>query len=209
MSMLDKSCKDFIEVLAGKAAIPGGGGAAALGGAIGMALANMVGSLTVGKKKYAEVEDEVKQLLEKGYKIIADLERLVDKDAEVFEPLSIAYGLPKDTPELAKKRDETLESCCKIACSVPMDIMRATYEGIKLTARMAQIGAMLAISDAACGVVFLKAGLIAGSMNVIININSISDQAFNNATKEEMDRLLADGSKIADETLALVIQKLK
>lgn len=209
MSMLDKSCKDFIEVLAGKAAIPGGGGAAALGGAIGMALANMVGSLTVGKKKYAEVEDEVKQLLEKGYKIIADLERLVDKDAEVFEPLSIAYGLPKDTPELAKKRDETLESCCKVACSVPMDIMRATYEGIKLTARMAQIGSMLAISDAACGVVFLKAGLIAGSMNVIININSISDQAFNKATKEEMDRLLADGSKIADETLALVIQKLK
>ncbi|MFZ3170715.1 MAG: cyclodeaminase/cyclohydrolase family protein [Carboxydocellales bacterium] len=208
MSMLDKSCKEFIEVLASKAPVPGGGGAAAYGGAVGMALTNMVGNLTVGKKKYAEVEDEVKQLLEKGNKIIADLERLVDKDAEVFEPLSKAYGLPKDTPELAKQREETLENCCKVACSVPMDIMRATYEGIQLTARMAEIGSMLVLSDAACGVVFLKAALIAASMNVIININSIRDQAYNSQTKAEMDRLLSAGTKLADETLKLVTDKL-
>jgi formiminotetrahydrofolate cyclodeaminase len=206
--MLDKSCKEFIEVLASKAPVPGGGGAAAYGGAVGMALTNMVGNLTVGKKKYAEVEDEVKQLLEKGYKIIADLERLVDKDAEVFEPLSKAYGLPKDTQELTKQREETLEKCCKVACSVPMDIMRATYEGIQLTARMAVIGSMLVLSDAACGVVFLKAALIAASMNVIININSIQDQAYNSQTKAEMERLLAEGTKLADETLKLVTEKL-
>ncbi|MCK4378474.1 MAG: cyclodeaminase/cyclohydrolase family protein, partial [Deltaproteobacteria bacterium] len=102
MSMLDKTCKEFNEVLASKAAVPGGGGAAALGGAIGMALSNMVGNLTVGKKKYAEVEDEVKVLVEKGNQVIAALENLVDKDAEVFEPLSKAYGLPKDTPEQQK-----------------------------------------------------------------------------------------------------------
>ncbi len=208
MSMLDKSCKDFIDVLASKAPVPGGGGAAAMGGAIGMALSNMVGNLTVGKKKYADVEDEVKVLIENGNKIIADLERLVDKDAEVFEPLSKAYGLPKDTPELAKQRDETLENCCKVACSVPMDIMRAAFEGIKIHARMGQIGTMLAISDVACGVVFMKSALIAGSMNVIININSITDQEFNKATKAEMDRLLAEGTKLADDTLSLVISKL-
>jgi len=208
MSMLKKSCTDFIDVLASKAAVPGGGGAAAMGGAIGMALSNMVGNLTVGKKKYAEVEGEVKELIEKGSKIIADLEGLVDKDAEVFEPLSKAYGLPKDTPEQAKVRDETMEKCCKVACSVPMDIMRASYEGIKIHARMGEIGSMLAISDVACGVVFLKSALISGSLNVIININSIKDQSFVNATKKEMDRLLADGSKIADDTLKLVIGKL-
>src|SRR6266498_2343368 len=88
MSMLDKSCSDFLEVLASKAPVPGGGGAAALGGAIGMALSNMVGNLTVGKKKYAEVEDEVKELIAKGDKVIAELKALVDEDAEVFEPLS-------------------------------------------------------------------------------------------------------------------------
>ena len=208
MSMLDKSCKDFIDVLASKAPVPGGGGAAAIGGAVGMALSNMVGNLTVGKKKYADVQDEVKELIEKGNKVIADLESLVDKDAEVFEPLSKAYGLPKDTPELAKQREETLENCCKVACSVPMDIMRATFEGIKIHARMGEIGTMIAISDVACGVVFMKAALIAASMNVIININSIKDQDFNKTAKEEMDRLLAEGTKLADDTLALVTNKL-
>jgi methenyltetrahydrofolate cyclohydrolase len=97
MSMLNQSCSDFLEVLASKAPVPGGGGAAALGGAIGMALSNMVGNLTVGKKKYAEVEDEVKELIAKGDKVIAELKALVDEDAEVFEPLSKAYGLPKDS----------------------------------------------------------------------------------------------------------------
>ncbi|HDS16513.1 MAG TPA: sugar ABC transporter substrate-binding protein [Proteobacteria bacterium] len=209
MSMLNKSCKEFNEVLASKAPVPGGGGAAAMGGAIGMALSNMVGNLTIGKKKYADVEVEVKELVERGAKVIAGLEALVDKDAEVFEPLSKAYGLPKDTPEQQKVKDETMEACGKAACSVPMDIMRLAYEGIRIHQRMGEIGTMIAISDVACGVVFLKAALISGSLNVIINLNGIKDQEFNQAAKEEMDRLLADGQKLADETLALVLNKLQ
>ncbi len=207
-SMVDKSCKEFIEVLASKAPVPGGGGAAALGGAIGMALCNMVGNLTVGKKKYADVEPEVKELLERGYKIISELEALVDKDAEVFEPLSKAYGLPKNTPEEIKFKEETLEKCSKDACSVPMEIMRKSYEGIKILKRMGEIGSMLAISDVGCGVVFMKAALISGKLNVIINLNTIKDQDFVRSTKEEMEHLVSDGSKIADETLELVISKL-
>jgi methenyltetrahydrofolate cyclohydrolase len=208
MSMLDKTCKDFVEVLASKAAVPGGGGAAAMGGAIGMALSNMVGNLTVGKKKYADVEGEVKELLAQGDKIIAELEALVDKDAEVFEPLSKAYGLPKSTPEEAKFKAETMENCCKVACSVPMEIMRKAYEGIKVHNRMGQIGTMIAISDVGCGVVFLKSALIAGSLNVIININAIKDSRFIEQTKAEMDDLLKKGTKLADETLDLVVAKL-
>ncbi len=209
MSMLDKTCSEFIEVLASKAPVPGGGGAAAMGGAIGMALSNMVGNLTAGKKKYADVEGEVKELIAKGDKIIGQLKKLVDKDAEVFEPLSKAYGLPKNTPEEAKYKEETMENCCKVACGVPMEIMRAAFEGIKIHARMGEIGTMIAISDVGCGVVFLKSALIAGSLNVIINLNTIKDQAFVSATRQEMDDLMNRGSKMADETLALVISKLK
>ena len=208
MSMLDKSCKDFVEVLASKAAVPGGGGAAAMGGAIGMALSNMVGNLTVGKKKYADVEGEVKELIAKGDRIIAELENLVDKDAEVFEPLSKAYGLPKKTPEEAKYKAETMENCCKVACSVPMEIMRKAYEGIKVHHRMGQIGTMIAISDVGCGVVFLKAALIAGRLNVIINLNAIKDTGFIEQTRTEMNELLEEGSKLADEALDLVVSKL-
>ncbi len=207
-SMIKKSCEDFVDVLASKAPVPGGGGAAALGGAIGMALSNMVGNLTVGKKKYADVEPEIKELIAKGDAVIKELNALVDKDAEEFEPLSKAYGLPKDTPEQVKFKEETLETCSKNACGVPMDIMRKSYEGIKIHQRMGEIGTLIAISDVGCGVAFLKAALISAQLNVIININTIKDQDFVAGVKKEMKQLLDDGIKIADETLALVLAKL-
>ncbi len=209
MSMTAKSCEQFLDVLASKAPVPGGGGAAAMGGAIGMALSNMVGNLTVGKKKYADVEDEVKELLEKGYKIIDELKALVDKDAEVFEPLSKAYSLPKDTPEQKEHKAKVMEECSINACSVPLEIMRKAYEGIKIHERMGQIGTLIAISDVGCGVAYLKATLVSGYLNVIINLNTIKNETYLSETTAEIDRLLADGSKIADETLELVTGKIK
>ena len=206
--MVDRTCVDFLDVLSSKAPVPGGGGAAALGGAIGMALSNMVGNLTVGKKKYADVEDEVKELLAQGYKVLEELIVLVDKDAEVFEPLSKAYGLPTETEEQKKFKADTMEECSKLACTVPMDIMRKSYEGIKIHERMGQIGSKLAISDVGCGVVFLKAALVSGMQNVLINVNSIKDEEYVKNTSEEMNRLLEDGNRIADETLQMVIDKL-
>ena len=209
MGMSEKSCDYFLEVLASKAPVPGGGGAAAMGGAIGMALSNMVGNLTVGKKKYAGVEEEVKGLLEEGYRIIEELKALVDRDAAVFEPLSKAYGLPKDTPEQAAHKAKVMEECSINACSVPLEIMRKAYAGIKIHARMGQIGSKLAISDVGCGVVFLKAALVSGQLNVLINLGAIKDQQFVEATTKEMTQLLEEGSRIADETLQLVIEKIK
>ena len=209
MAMAEKSCAYFLDVLASKAPVPGGGGAAAMGGAIGMALSNMVGNLTVGKKKFADVEDEVKELLEKGTAIIEELKALVDKDAEVFEPLSKAYGLPKDTPEQVAHKQKVMEECSIEACSVPLEIIRKSYDGIRIHERMGQIGTKLAISDVGCGVVFLKAALISGQLNVLINLGAIKDEKFVSAANEEMNRLVEEGSKIADDTLALVIEKLK
>ncbi len=209
MTMAEKSSSYFLDVLASKAPVPGGGGAAAMGGAIGMALSNMVGNLTVGKKKFADVEDEVKELLDQGYKIIEDLKVLVDKDAEVFEPLSKAYGLPKETAEEAAHKARVLEDCSKEACSVPMEIMRKSYAGIKIHERMGQIGTKLAISDVGCGVAFLKAALVSGQLNVLINLGAIKDDQFIKETVAEMEHLVEEGSKIADETLKNVVDKFK
>jgi methenyltetrahydrofolate cyclohydrolase len=208
MAMAENSCAHFLDVLASKAPVPGGGGAAAMGGAIGMALSNMVGNLTTGKKKFADVEDELQSLLAQGSAIIEDLKKLVDRDAEVFEPLSVAYGLPKDTPEEAAHKAKVMEECSIEACSVPMEIMRKAYAGIKIHQRMGQIGTKLAISDVGCGVVFLKAALISGQLNVLINLGTIKDEKFVEAARTEMKQLLAEGSKIADETLALVVEKI-
>jgi len=208
MIMAEKSCSYFLDLLASKAPVPGGGGAAAMGGAIGIALSNMVGNLTVGKKKYTDVEDEVKMLLEQGTRIIEELKALVDKDAEVFEPLAKAYGLPKDTPEEVIYKKKVMEECSIQACSVPLEIMRIAHAGIKIHERMGQIGTKLAISDVGCGVVFLKAALISGQLNVLINLGAIKNERFVTESRTEMESLLEEGSRIADETLALVIEKI-
>ena len=106
-SLYKESCEKFTELLASPAAVPGGGGASALVGAIGIALGDMVGELTVGKKKYADVEEEIKALMVKAQDLRVKLLACIDHDAEAFEPLSKAYGIPKDDPT----RDEVLEKC--------------------------------------------------------------------------------------------------
>lgn len=208
MDMVDKSCRQFVEALAAKEPVPGGGGAAALGGAIGMALSTMVGNFTVGKKKYADVEGEVKELMDKGNRIQEELLGLVAKDAQVFEPLSRAYGLPAGTEEEKKIKEETLEWESQNACAVPMEIIRNAYEGIKIHQRMGEIGSRMLISDVGCGVVFLRAALISGKLNVVINLNTIKDAEFVAKTKEEMNRLVDEGIKIADEVYESVLAAL-
>ncbi|SCY11027.1 cyclodeaminase/cyclohydrolase family protein [Desulfoluna spongiiphila] len=208
MSMAELSSKEFLSQLASKAPIPGGGGAAALGGAVGMALSNMVGNLTTGKKKYQDVEEEVLELLKKGDVVIRELLALIDADAEVFKPLAKAYSLPKGTPEEAQTKAETIEACCKTACSVPMQIMRKACEGIAIHKRMGEIGTVMAVSDVGCGVVFLKAALISAQLNVIINLNSIKDEDYLAATRNEMDILMEQGTVEADDTLEIVMEKL-
>src|SRR5574344_1011489 len=123
-----KSCVDFIEVLAPKAAVPGGGGAAALAGAIGMALGSMVCKLTNRKKKYAQYEEAIQEILGKAAKLEEEFLSMIDKDAEGFFPLSKAYGLPTTTEEEKQYKAETMEKCLKVACEVPMNIVRLCYD---------------------------------------------------------------------------------
>ena len=160
--MIEKSCADFAAVLASKAPVPGGGGAAALVGALGTALCSMVGNLTVGRKKYAQYEADVKRMLEKGAAVQERLLDLVDKDAEAFEPLSKAYSIPKDDP----KHDETLEAATKFACEAPVEMMKACCEAIELLEEMLEKGSVTLISDVGCGALCCAAALESASMNI-------------------------------------------
>ena len=163
------TCREFVEVLASNAPVPGGGGAAALVGAIGTALGNMVGSLTVGKKKYADVEAEIIALKAKCDSLQKDLLDQVPADAEGFEPLAKAYGIPKDDPN----RDKVLEEATIVACAVPMKIMELCCEAIDAISVFAAKGSRLAVSDAGCGAVCCKAALQSASLNVFINTKSL------------------------------------
>ncbi len=178
MKIVDYSCKDFVEVLASKEPVPGGGGASALMGAVGTALGNMVGSLTVGKKRYADVEEDMQRMKAKADALQQEFLHLVDRDAEVFEPLSKAYGLPRETPEQQKHKAEVMAAVLKDACSVPFEIMETCCEAIDLMAEFAEKGSAIAISDAGCGAAFCRAALIGASLNVFINTKSMDDRTY-------------------------------
>lgn len=203
-----KSCVDFIEVLASKAAVPGGGGAAALAGAIGMALGSMVCNLTTGKKKYAQYEETIQEILVKAAKLEEELLSMIDKDAEGFYPLSKAYGLPTSTEEEKQYKAETMEKCLKVACEVPMDIVRLCFDSIKLHEELVDKGSKLAISDVGCGVQCLRAAILSGQLNVIINVNSMKDREYADKIEKECNQLVQDGVKICDEVYQKVLVAL-
>ncbi len=191
MGFSNIACDEFVAVLATKAPVPGGGGASALVGALGTALGNMVGSLTVGKKKYAEVEEEIKDLQAKSDLLQKELLFLIERDAEVFEPLSKAYGLPKTTEEEKAEKARIMEAALKEACSVPMEIMEKCCEAIDVIEVFAKKGSVIAISDAGVGAAFLKAALEGASLNVFINTKSMADREYAQALNEKADNMLS------------------
>lgn len=208
MKLIEKNSIEFIDILASKAAVPGGGGAAALVGSVGMALGSMVCNLTIGKKKYAQYEDDVKEILFQAEKIQKDLLDMIDKDAEGFLPLSKAYGLPSNTDEEKKIKEETMENALKLACEVPIKIVRTCYDSIKLHEALVDKGSKLAISDVGVGVQCLRAAILSGELNVIININSIKDEEYVRNVKTEVTNLVTEGVKIADEVYSEVERML-
>ena len=186
--LTNKSCADFAAVLAAKESVPGGGGAAALVGALGVALCSMVGNFTTGKKRYADVEDDIQRMLAEAETCRLNLIELVEKDAEAFYPLSQAYGIPKEDP----KRAEVLEAATKNACAGPVEMMRQICKAIELLEEMGEKGSRMLISDVGCGALLCRAALEAASMNVFVNTKTLTDRAFAEALEAECDAMLAE-----------------
>lgn len=196
---IERSCADFTAVLASREPVPGGGGAAALVGALGTALCSMVGNLTVGRKKYAAVEADVRAVLKRADALQARLLGLVDQDAEAFEPLSRAYSLPKDDPE----RNTTLESVTRLACQAPLEMMRAVCEAIELLEEMLDKGSVTLVSDVGCGALCCAAALESAGMNVFVNTKTMRGREEAARLDAQADTLLAEyiprARRVADE----------
>ncbi len=206
--MLEQSCNEFITDLASSSPVPGGGGASALVGAVGMALGSMVGNLTLGRKKYAEVEPEIKQLLLKSAEITEQLKLLVSRDAEAFQPLSRAYGLPQTTEAEKLERGKIMQAALIEAVQPPMEIARVCLQAIELQAEYARIGTRIAISDVGVGAAFCKAALQGAALNVFINTKLLKDTAVRQALEQEITELVARGSEQADLIYATVEAQL-
>jgi formiminotetrahydrofolate cyclodeaminase len=187
----------FLDALASSAPAPGGGSVAALSGALGAALVSMVCNLTLGKKKYADVQDDITALVEQSEALRHRLVGLLEADVEVYTGVSSAYQMPRQTPEALKE-----------ATRVPMQVAEACVQVLDLCTPAAEMGNVNAVSDAGVAALMAEAGLRSAALNVIININAIRDETFSGATRDELDMLLEGRPALKDQIYDLVVSKL-
>jgi len=201
--MTAESCELFCEMLSAKTPVPGGGGASALAGALGASLAAMVSNYTLGKKKYAAVEEEIQTLLNRAEHLRHRLLEQVEEDAAAFEPLSCAYAIPKDDPT----RDEVMERCLHRAAAAPMEILRLACQCIELHQELEQKGSTMMASDAGTGAALCRAAMTGASLNVKVNTKLMSDRAHAEALNAEADTLVEKYRKIADTVYESVMRR--
>ncbi|MBQ9250178.1 MAG: cyclodeaminase/cyclohydrolase family protein [Oscillospiraceae bacterium] len=195
------SCAAFTEKLASRDPVPGGGGAAALMGALGAALCEMAGNLTVGKKKYAVYEDDLRRMITEADALRQRLLELIDEDARAFVPLSKAYSLPKDSPDY----EDTLRFVTINACKAPYEMMESCAKAVTLLEEMQEKCSVLMISDVGCGAIAAKAALEAAAMNVFINTRSLPGDGEALLMELKAEALLSEyvprAQKIADSVM--------
>lgn len=205
----DITCEGFLTILASREPVPGGGGASAFAGALGVALGNMVGDLTLGKKKYADVQDDIEALNRTAEELRLKLIHLIQKDADAFEPLSKAYGLTQETSEEQEYKAKVMEQALIKACEVPLEIMKTICKSIDLHIEYSLKGTAIAISDVGCGAIICKSALMAASLNVFINTKFMKDREYAERANAEAEEMLEDYCKKAESIYCNVLKKLR
>ena len=185
--------------LSSKAPVPGGGGASALGGALGAALGQMVANLTVGKKRYADAEEEIRRGLSELEKLQTELLELADRDAQVFAPLAEAYKLPAETEEQRTEKEQVMESRLTAASLVPMEMMEKAMRVLDILELLEEKGSIMAVSDVGVAVQFARAALNGAVMNVYINTKSMKNRARAEELNQKAEDMIQTGAKRADE----------
>lgn len=204
-----KTIEGFLEVLSSKEPVPGGGGASALAGALGNALGQMVANLTIGKKKYADVEAEIKELLGRMQKLQAAFVTLADRDAQVFAPLAQCYSLPSLTEEEKAYKEKVMEERLLDASFVPLEIMEHADAMLGILEILGDKGSRLAVSDVGVGVQFIRASLLGAVMNVYINTKSMKNREKAEELNARAGQLIEEGTAWADRIYAKVLDQLR
>lgn len=208
MAFRDQTLDSFLAELSSKAPVPGGGGASALVGALSGALTHMVAALTVGKPKYASVEEEMKELLIKTEAITNRFLSLMDEDALAFEPLAQAYRLPKSTEQEIAEKARVMEQALKSAVQPPLAIMETCAESVALISLCAEKGSVVAVSDAGVAASLCRAALEGAGLNVFINTQTMQDRDYAGSLNQRARQLLSEYGAAADEIYRKVAARL-
>jgi len=204
----EKSVQDFLDELASKAPTPGGGGAAAVMGAMGAALVSMVAHFTLGKKGYEAVESESAGLLQQAEALRRQLAEMVRADVDAFNQVMGAYGMARESDVQKAERTTAIQAALKQAADVPLACAELCAEVIRLTRPMAAIGNKNVISDVGVAVLAAEAALRSAALNVYVNIGAIKDEAFVADRRQRLERILAGSEELTEEVYALVKSRL-
>lgn len=188
-SLTDLTVKGLLDVTAGKDPVPGGGSISALSGSIAAALTEMVAGLTIGKKKYAEVEEQMKQLAERVQQIRQQLILDVDRDSEAYNVVFAAFQMPKETDEEKAARSAQIQEATKIAANVPMEVARRVYSLLSDIEEVVSNGNQNAVTDGCVAMMSARNAIIGALFNVRINLTSIKDEQYVADMTAEADRL--------------------
>ena len=206
--LTDKTVAEFMDALASSAPAPGGGSVAALSGALGAALVSMVCNLTLGKKKYAGVQEEIVALVDRSESLRRELMDLLEADVAAYTAVSRAYKMPRESDQDKATRSAAIQEALKKATLPPIQVAEACVKVLDLCTPAAEKGNVNAVSDAGVAALMAEAGLRSAALNVIININAIKDEAFCSEMRARLDSLLAGKPALKDQIYDLVVSKL-
>jgi formiminotetrahydrofolate cyclodeaminase len=204
-----KTVNAFLDELASGSPAPGGGSVAALAGALGAALSSMVCHLTIGKKKYAEVEADMKRVLASAEELRGHFAMLVDRDTLAFNKVMEAFGLPKDTDPQRALRMAAINEATKEATLIPLEVMKHCIDGLALAQEVADKGNRNSVSDAGVSALMLHAACEAAALNVKINLLTLTDTEFVGWKTDEVESLLKTSRMMMEETLEIVEGKMQ
>lgn len=207
--MLEKKTTEFLEELSSAAPVPGGGGASAAVGAFAAALGLMVANLTIGKKKYKDVENQMEESKKSLEFLKEKLIRLTDRDAEAFIPLAEAYRLPKETEEEKKYKEQIMEEALYQAAIVPLQIMETIHLAMEELELLGKKGNLLAVSDAGTGVLFAQAAMEGAAFTVFINTKLMKDKERAEDLNARANTLIAEGRSIKEDVCREVMKNIK
>ncbi|MGA2624670.1 MAG: cyclodeaminase/cyclohydrolase family protein [Bacteroidota bacterium] len=206
--LVEETVTTFLDELASSSPAPGGGSVAALSGALGAALTSMVCNLTVGKKKYADVEGEMKNVVRQSEQLRQTFTQLVDRDTVAFSKVMEAFGLPKDTEDQKALRSAAIEAATKEAALVPLEVMKHVIDALALAKVVAEKGNTNSLSDAGVSALMLNAAAEGASLNVQINLSGIKDADFVGWKSEEVASLLKTSKMKTEEVMSIVRRKI-
>ena len=199
MKLVDLTTKDFIKEMGSDSPAPGGGSASALCGAQAAALLAMVGRLTIGKKKYADVQELAEETVKEADRLEETLTEIIDRDTESFNAVSAVFAMPKDTDEEKAARKAAMQEALKLCTVTPLEMMRNGYEGLRLIEKAAGKLNLTAASDMGCAVLGFKSCIYGAWLNVLINIAGITDEAYAAKCREEGEKIMTEATALADQ----------